>query len=93
MFLAKDVANVHKITFLIVYLYFFKSPISVRWDGWTDALSGVRDYYVEVFRLEPNNDDRLVESKPIEPEYMQTIDHVATEMRVTYKPANPGMYR
>jgi len=76
-----------------IYSYIFKSPISIRWDGWTDAHSGVRDYYVEVFRLEPNRDDRLVESKPIEPEYIQTIDHVNTAMSATYTPANPGMYR
>jgi len=58
-----------------------------------DALAGVRDYYVEVFKLDPNRDDRLVETKPLDPEFKQTVNHVSSKMSLSYKPSEPGMYR
>jgi len=48
---------------------------------------------VEIFRLNPNRDDRLVETKPLDPEFKQTVSHVGSEMNLWYKPSEAGMYR
>jgi len=56
-------------------------------------VSGVRDYYVEVFRLEPNMHDRLVETKQLDPEFKQTVSHVGNEMSFMFTPQEPGIYR
>ena len=73
--------------------YLYQKPITIRWDGWKDDLSGVREYYIEVFKLEPNRDDRLVETKPIDPEFSSTVPHQGSEMVLNYTPSGPGMYR
>ena len=71
----------------------FQSAIMIQWDGWSDALSGVREYLVEVFRLKPNRDNRLVEKTPLEPEFTDVVEHVEGKMTLTYTPSEPGMYR
>lgn len=70
-----------------------QSAIMIRWDGWSDALSGVREYLVEVFRLKPNSDERLVEKTPLEPVFTDVVEHVEGKMTLTYTPSEPGMYR
>ncbi|XP_052246346.1 uncharacterized protein LOC127855047 [Dreissena polymorpha] len=70
-----------------------KNPIRPRWLGWTDELSGVGEYYMEVFKLGPNRDERLVETTPLNPEFFATIPHTnGTIQYPEYRPSAPGMY-
>lgn len=66
----------------------------MRWSGWTDDLSGLWQYYVEVFELRPNRDKRLTERSPLKPVFNKTIDHTkSSSAYATYLPKEPGMYR
>ncbi|XP_052796107.1 uncharacterized protein LOC128228685 isoform X2 [Mya arenaria] len=71
---------------------FTNSNIQARWSGWTDAMSGMWQYYIEVFKLAPNRDERLVEVTPIDPVYKETLNHTKGEMISSYRPEEPGMY-
>jgi len=48
---------------------------------------------VEVFKLEANMDDHLVETQPLDPEFKQTVGHVDNEMSLMFTPQETGMYR
>ncbi|KAH3716767.1 hypothetical protein DPMN_059496, partial [Dreissena polymorpha] len=70
-----------------------KGPIQPRWLGWTDIVSGVGEYYMEVFKLGPNRDGRLVETTPINPIFSDTVPHTnGTIQYPQYTPPGPGMY-
>ncbi|XP_052800641.1 uncharacterized protein LOC128231640 [Mya arenaria] len=71
---------------------FTSDHIFITWDGWTDALAGMWQYYVEIFKLTPNRDDRLVEAIPIDPVFHITMNHTAGIMSTQYTPDEPGMY-
>ncbi|WAQ93661.1 hypothetical protein MAR_006132, partial [Mya arenaria] len=68
------------------------SNIQARWSGWTYAMSGMWQYYIEVFKLVPNRDGRLGEATPTDPVYSKTLNHTAGEMSISYTPNEPGMY-
>ncbi|XP_052796120.1 uncharacterized protein LOC128228694 [Mya arenaria] len=71
---------------------FTRSTIQTRWSGWTDAMSGMWQYYIEVLKLAPNRDERLEESTPIDPVFSETLNHTDGEMSSSYTPDEPGMY-
>ena len=57
-------------------------------------MSGVGEYYMEVFKLEPNRDKRLVETTPINPVYSVIVPHTnGTIQYPEFAPVEPGMYR
>jgi hypothetical protein len=63
------------------------------WSGWTDELSGIWEYYVEVFKLAPNINNNLVEAEPLKPVYSVTIPHSRGNISYpTFRPKEPGMY-
>ncbi|XP_053393450.1 uncharacterized protein LOC123562440 isoform X2 [Mercenaria mercenaria] len=74
---------------------FTKNPISMYWSGWTDELSGVLEYYVEVFKLTPDAYNKLVEMEPLSPVFNTTIPHRKYRKNMKYpeyRPTEPGMY-
>ncbi|XP_052247390.1 uncharacterized protein LOC127855675 [Dreissena polymorpha] len=69
-------------------------PIIPRWLGWTDTLSGVGEYYMEVFKLGPNRVGRLVETTPTNPIFSTTVLHTNGTIKYPqYAPSGSGMYR
>ncbi|XP_053393446.1 uncharacterized protein LOC123564849 [Mercenaria mercenaria] len=83
-----------KSTILLIEEEFTKNPIKMFWSGWTDDLSGVWEYYVEIFKLSPNPKDnyKLVEMKPLSPLFTNTSTHRKNIYYPTYMPDKPGMY-
>ncbi|XP_052809614.1 uncharacterized protein LOC128238075 [Mya arenaria] len=71
---------------------FTRTPFKALWSGWTDAMSGMWQYYLEVFKLTPNKDGRLEEATPIDPVYNITLNHTSGIMSSSYTPSEPGMY-
>ena len=62
------------------------------WSGWEDELSGVWEYYVEVFKLSPNIYGKLVEAEPLKPVYSKTVSHREILSYPRYTPKDPAMY-
>ncbi|XP_053381408.1 uncharacterized protein LOC128549125 isoform X2 [Mercenaria mercenaria] len=79
-------------TILKVGKEFTKDPIEIYWSGWTDDLSQVWEYYIEVFKLSPDPYGRLIEMEPLSPLFNATIAHEPAIAYPTYKPNDPGMY-
>ncbi|KAH3716775.1 uncharacterized protein LOC127855045 [Dreissena polymorpha] len=80
-------------TILAIAETFTKGPIRPRWLGWTDIVSGVGEYYMEVFKLGPNRDKRLVETTPINPVYSVIVPHTNDPIQYpVFTPVEPGMY-
>lgn len=71
---------------------FTKDPIEIYWLGWTDDLSGLWEYYVEVFKLSPDPYKRLVEMEPLKPVFAKNITHEENIVYPSYRPREPGMY-
>ncbi|KAL4222693.1 hypothetical protein ACF0H5_018734 [Mactra antiquata] len=71
---------------------FTKEPIRPRWKGWTDDLSGMWQYYVELFKLNPDPYGRLVETEPVGPKFTATVEHNSSMAYPTITPPAPGMY-
>ncbi|XP_052799359.1 uncharacterized protein LOC128230970 [Mya arenaria] len=71
---------------------FTRTNIRASWSDWTDAMAGMWQYYMEVFKLAPNRDERLVEATPINPVYNKALNHTNGEMSSSYTPDEPGMY-
>ncbi|WAQ93644.1 hypothetical protein MAR_006115, partial [Mya arenaria] len=71
---------------------FTSSTIKARWSGWTDSMSGIWQYYMEVFKLAPNRDERLEEATPIDPVFNRILNYTGGEISISYTPAEPGMY-
>ncbi|WAQ93664.1 TIE2-like protein [Mya arenaria] len=71
---------------------FTRSTIQVRWSDWTDAMSGMWQYYFEVFKLQPNRDGKLEEATPINPVFNRTLNHTDGEISSSFTPDEPGMY-
>ncbi|KAH3774274.1 hypothetical protein DPMN_175650 [Dreissena polymorpha] len=56
-------------------------------------MSGVGEYFIEVFKLEPNRDGRLVETTPINPIFSDTVPHTTGTIQYPqHTPPRPGMY-
>ncbi|KAL3832342.1 hypothetical protein ACJMK2_023994 [Sinanodonta woodiana] len=66
-------------------------PIGIYWGGWSDALAGMWQYYLEVFKLSPDPYGRLIEMAPLNPIYTQFINETAPHY-ANYTPPEPGMY-
>ncbi|OWF45417.1 Fibroblast growth factor receptor [Mizuhopecten yessoensis] len=72
-----------------------KSPIIARWSGWSDAFSGVADYTLEVFKLQPNRHSKILEEPdPLGPVVMYRMNHTNSSnvFTKTHTPSEPGMY-
>ena len=70
-----------------------QDPITMRWAGWTDDLSGLWEYYVEVFKLSPDPFKRLTEMTPINPVFSSLMNHSLSIIYPTFQPSESGMYR
>ncbi|XP_052246347.1 uncharacterized protein LOC127855048 [Dreissena polymorpha] len=80
-------------TILDITDVYTRDPIRPRWLGWTDELSGIGEYYAEVFKLGPNRDNYLVETSLLNPEFSATIPHTnGTIQYPEYRPLSAGMY-
>jgi hypothetical protein len=62
------------------------------WDGWSDSLSGIREYVIEVFHLKPNKNVKpnLTEPGPWTP--YKRIKLAYSDRTFIYTPDQPGMY-
>ncbi|XP_053373169.1 uncharacterized protein LOC123532025 [Mercenaria mercenaria] len=69
-----------------------KNPIQLRWDGWSDKLSGIAYYYLEIFKLEPNINGYLTELEPLKPIYSFKTNKTSSINFPTYYPPQTGMY-
>jgi hypothetical protein len=69
-----------------------KKPIHISWGGWSDALSGIAYYYLEVFKLEPNTQNDLTELEPLKPIYQFETNKTSSINFPTYHPPETGMY-
>ncbi|XP_053391927.1 uncharacterized protein LOC123531687 [Mercenaria mercenaria] len=69
-----------------------KNPIQLRWVGWSDALSGIGYYYLEIFKLEPNIHGDLIELEPLKPIYTFKTNRTSSLNFPTYYPPQTGMY-
>ncbi|XP_060086135.1 uncharacterized protein LOC132565501 [Ylistrum balloti] len=72
-----------------------KTPINVRWSGWSDIISGVADYTLEIFKLQPNRFSNILEEPdPLGPNAIFRINHTTSDFEYikTYTPSEPGMY-
>ncbi|XP_067649446.1 ephrin type-A receptor 5-like [Haliotis asinina] len=68
-----------------------RTPVSIKWEGWTDSLSGMHRYAWEVFRLDTTG-GKLREKKPLEPLVNREWLVKNGTFPVTYTPPAPGMY-
>ncbi|KAH3833714.1 hypothetical protein DPMN_107027 [Dreissena polymorpha] len=66
--------------------------ISPRWNGWSDDLSGLAYYYVEVFRLKPNIHNELIEMEPLSPVFSYMENNTGSPTFPTYTPPSAGMF-
>ncbi|XP_053373157.1 uncharacterized protein LOC123531756 [Mercenaria mercenaria] len=69
-----------------------KSPIYITWNGWSDTLSGISYYNLEVFELKPNVHGDLIELKPLHPVFNYRTNETNPVNFPTYTPKQPGMY-
>ncbi|XP_053391930.1 uncharacterized protein LOC123531686 [Mercenaria mercenaria] len=69
-----------------------KNPINITWDGWSDALSRISYYYMEVFELKPNVHGDLTELEPLKPVFNFRTNETYSIEFPTYTPSQPGMY-
>lgn len=72
-----------------------KKAVTAKWSGWTDDMSGVDEYLIEIFMLSPNSDGRLVEKEPLDPVQSFQKDHTGFRNvhNQSFVPNEPGMYR
>ncbi|KAL8609085.1 hypothetical protein ACOMHN_030426 [Nucella lapillus] len=68
-----------------------KDPLSIRWGGWKDDLSGMYRYNMEVFPLNHTAQGTLEILRPLNPIFSKPIRHADLGSPVTYKPPGPGM--
>ncbi|XP_052280020.1 uncharacterized protein LOC127877806 [Dreissena polymorpha] len=69
-----------------------RMAISPRWSGWSDDLSGLAYYYVEVFRLQPNIHNELIEMEPLSPVFSYMEKNTGSLTFPTYTPQSAGMF-
>ncbi|XP_052278483.1 LOW QUALITY PROTEIN: uncharacterized protein LOC127876968 [Dreissena polymorpha] len=69
-----------------------RMAISPRWNGWSDDLSGLAYYYVEVFRLKPNIHNELIEMEPLSPVFSYMENNTGSPTFPTYTPPSAGMF-
>ncbi|XP_067683652.1 uncharacterized protein [Haliotis asinina] len=70
-----------------------RTPVEIKWDGWTDSLSGMHRYAWEVFRLDTvTADGKLGEKSPLQPLVNRAWFENNGTLPVRYTPPAPGMY-
>ncbi|KAH3833710.1 hypothetical protein DPMN_107023 [Dreissena polymorpha] len=69
-----------------------RMAISPRWSGWTDDLSGLAYYYVEVIRLKTNIYSELIEMEPLSPVFSYMEKNTGSPTFPTYTPPSAGMF-
>lgn len=67
----------------------FKFPVRLRWSNWTDALSGIQKYKLQVYLLKLNTTN-LAEPHPWNPDEEKIFN--TTDESYTYTPKKSGMY-
>ncbi|XP_062593100.1 uncharacterized protein LOC134254588 [Saccostrea cucullata] len=69
-----------------------KDPIQISWEGWTDALSGIEKYMIEIYLLKPdqNFNPSLTEPDPWSPSHVLTFN--TSKRGCTYIPQKQGMF-
>ena len=75
------------------FIHYFQNPIKPIWKGWTDELSGLDEYYLEVFRLLPDPHGRLIERDPVNPLFNVIVNHTDPIQYPKFTPDRPGIYR
>ncbi|WAR10285.1 hypothetical protein MAR_035361, partial [Mya arenaria] len=73
-------------------LTIFQNPITPRWSGWFDDLSGLLEYRIEAFLLEPNIHDELIERNPLSPVFTYTENNTNNVRSPTFTPPRSGMF-
>ncbi|WAR10289.1 hypothetical protein MAR_035365, partial [Mya arenaria] len=69
-----------------------KNPITPRWSGWFDTLSGLLEYRLEAYLLEPNIHDELIELNPLSPVFTYTENNTNNVEFPTFTPPRSGMF-
>ncbi|XP_060067030.1 uncharacterized protein LOC132547281 [Ylistrum balloti] len=67
-----------------------KEPVNISWDGWSDLLSGVDVYTIQVYPLQQDRTGDLTEVNPANPIYYLTS--LSNSSDPSYLPPSPGMY-
>ncbi|XP_071156378.1 uncharacterized protein [Mytilus edulis] len=75
-----------------------KSPISPKWSGWIDKLSGIEKYVIEIWKMEYSIDysglrepDITTNVNPV-PDYITVVLPENPIKFPTYEPKDPGVY-
>ncbi|XP_052812777.1 uncharacterized protein LOC128240263 [Mya arenaria] len=71
---------------------FTKNPITPKWSGWFDDLSGLFEYRLEAYLLEPNIHDELIELNPLSPVFTYTENNTNNVEFPTFTPPRSGMF-
>ncbi|XP_052812774.1 uncharacterized protein LOC128240260 isoform X2 [Mya arenaria] len=77
---------------IAVYEDLTKNPIRPRWSGWFDDHSGLLEYRLEAFLLEPNIHGELIELNPLSPVFTYTTNNTNNVTFPTFIPKNSGMF-
>ncbi|XP_052812776.1 uncharacterized protein LOC128240261 isoform X2 [Mya arenaria] len=75
-----------------VYEDLTKNPITPRWSGWFDDLSGLLEYRLEAYLLEPNIHDELIELNPLSPVFTYTENDTNNVEFPIFTPPRSGMF-
>jgi hypothetical protein len=67
-------------------------PIKPTWDGWSDGLSGIGYYYLEIFELQPDIHNELTELEPLKPIFTFRTNLTSHIDFPTFTPNDTGMY-
>ena len=78
---------------MIAFIHYFQNAITLFWKGWTDDLSGLGVYYIEIFQLLPDPYGRLVERHPVDPLFNTIVNHTDIIEYPAYTPDRAGIYR
>ncbi|XP_052782551.1 uncharacterized protein LOC128218858 [Mya arenaria] len=77
---------------IIIYNDITRNHITPKWAGWSDDLSGLLYYKLEVFKLSPNVHEELVELEPLAPLFNYTESNIERPSFPTITPPETGMY-
>ncbi|WAR10652.1 hypothetical protein MAR_035728, partial [Mya arenaria] len=69
-----------------------KKPIRPRWSGWYDDHSGLFEYRLEAYHLEPNIHGELIELHPLSPVFTYTENKTDNVTFPTFTPKHSGMF-
>ncbi|XP_062593097.1 uncharacterized protein LOC134254585 [Saccostrea cucullata] len=69
-----------------------RDPIYIEWDGWSDVLSGIEKYIIEIYLLKPNQNVNPILSEPDPWSPMNTLIFNSTARGYNFVFLIPGMY-